>query len=44
MDILDTYDDEEQCILDIAGYGVGLPTESELDHLKSFNGNATCTP
>lgn len=39
LDVLDTYDDSENCKLDVIHYGVGAVSESDVELASTFNGN-----
>ena len=38
MDVLGTYDRDEECAMDLIDVGVGVLTEQEIDMTKEFDG------
>lgn len=49
LDVLDTYDSNTDCKLDVVHYGVGNITESDIEFAESFNAiiygfNIECSP
>ena len=39
LDVFDTYGDDERCHFDVVHYGIGPPTESEVNLAQAFDGN-----
>lgn len=38
LDVFDTYNDENRCRFNVVHYGVGAPSETDINLAESFNG------